>query len=261
MTYRELSASPGVQQDYSAFLDELKAELSAGRKDPNDLVRDTLFQLYFGPVGVRPGSPDKVGSLSMAARTTLHSLDPRNVTTEPEYYTDIDINKYLERKPFIWLWQMFDRSPIGQNALFALPFRRLLAPLIFKKVGRNFKCWHLVEWSFGYNLSFGDDVVVHRHVLLDDRGGIDIGDRVSISDYANIYSHSHDIDDISKVYTRLTSIDAGSRITFHATVLSGIKIGENAMVGTGAVVTSDVEPYHIVVGIPAKTVKIKNPAQ
>jgi acetyltransferase-like isoleucine patch superfamily enzyme len=31
------------------------------------------------------------------------------------------------------------------------------------------------------------------------------------------------------------------------------------MVGTSAVVTRDVEPYHIVVGIPAKTVKVKDP--
>ena len=54
--------------------------------------------------------------------------------------------------------------------------RRVLAPLIFRSVGKNFKCWQFVEWSFGYNLSFGDNVVVHRNVLLDDRGGIDIGD-------------------------------------------------------------------------------------
>ena len=30
--------------------------------------------------------------------------------------------------------------------------------------------------SFGYNLHVGDGVVIHRHVLLDDRGGIEIGD-------------------------------------------------------------------------------------
>src|SRR3712207_8080375 len=53
------------------------------------------------------------------------------------------------------------------------------------------KCFQFTEFSYGYNLEVGDDVVVHRHVLLDDRGGITLGDRVSISDYANIYSHTH----------------------------------------------------------------------
>jgi hypothetical protein len=54
----------------------------------------------------------------------------------------------------IWLWQMFDRSPLGQNSLLGHRFRRMLAPMIFRSVGENFKCWHFVEWSFGYNLSF-----------------------------------------------------------------------------------------------------------
>ncbi|MDQ3819132.1 MAG: acyltransferase, partial [Acidobacteriota bacterium] len=177
-----------------------------------------------------------------------------------EYYKDIDAAAYGERKPFIWLWQMYDRSPVGQNAYLGHRFRRMLAPLIFRRVGENFKCWHFVEWSYGYNLSFGDNVVVHRYVLLDDRGGIEIGNNVSISDYANIYSHTHDVEDIHNVYNLTTRIGDGARITYHATVLAGTQVGENSMVGTGAVATKDVEPYHIKVGIPAKTVKIKRGA-
>ena len=192
-----------------------------------------------------------------AARAVVHTFDPRNVTTEPEYYTDIDVERYAERKPFIWLWQMFDRSPLGQNSLLGHRFRRMLAPLIFARVGKNFKCWHYVEWSFGYNLSFGDNVVVHRHVLLDDRGGIEIGNNVSISDYANVYSHTHDLYDIHKVYTPVTRIGDGVRLTYHSTVLAGTSIGANALVGTGGIVTRDVEENHVVLGIPAKTAKIK----
>ncbi len=250
MTYRELSAQALAEQDYDAFLTELRKSLTDGKRDPNEVVRDTLFQIHFGIV-----QPD---TQSLAARAAFHSCDPRNVTTEPEYYTDIDAKLYNERKPAIWLWQMFDRSPLGQNALFAHRFRRMLAPLIFRSVGDNFKCWQFVEWSFGYNLSFGNNVVIHRHVLLDDRGGIAIGDNVSISDYVNIYSHTHDIYDIHKVYTPPTRIGNGVRITYHATVLAGTQIGDNAMIGTGALVTRDVEPNHIVLGVPAKTAKVKS---
>jgi acetyltransferase-like isoleucine patch superfamily enzyme len=253
MTYRELSAQALAEQDYDAFLTELKKSLTDGRKDPNDVVRDTLFDIYFGV-----SQPDRE-NLSLAARAALHTFDPRNITTEPEYYSDIDAKLYAERKPMTWLWQMFDRSPLGQNALLAHRFRRLLAPLIFRSVGENFKCWQFVEWSFGYNLTFGNDVVIHRHVLLDDRGGIDIGDEVSISDYVNIYSHNHDINDIHKVDTPRTRIGNCVRITYHATILAGTRIGDHAMIGTSAVVNRDVEPYHIVVGIPAKTVKVKDP--
>lgn len=254
MPYRELSAQPHAQADFDEFLDDLYRDLTQGVRNPNEVVRDTLCQMYLGVLK----SPDAVGKLLPGARALLHSFDPRNVTTEPEYYPDIDVKLYAERKPLIWLWQMFDRSPLGQNALLGLPFRRMLAPLVFRRVGENFKCWHFVEWSYGYNLSFGDNVVIHRHVLLDDRGGIEVGNDVSISDYVNVYSHTHDIDDIAKVYNRATQIGSGTRITYHATVLAGTNIGEHAMIGTGAVVTKDVDPYHIVLGIPAKTVKVKN---
>lgn len=251
MTYRQLSAQALAENDYEGFLTELEKSLTNGSMDPNEVVRDTLFQIYYGATRINPDD------LPLAARATYHTFDPRNVTTEPEYYSDIDAKLYLQRKPMIWLWQMFDRSPLGQNALFGHRFRRMLAPLIFRSVGDNFKCWHYVEWSFGYNLSIGNNVVVHRHVLLDDRGGIEIGNDVSISDYVNVYSHSHDIYDIHKVDTPVTRIGNGVRITYHATILAGIQVGDLAMIGTSAVVTRDVEPNHVVIGIPAKTGKIK----
>jgi acetyltransferase-like isoleucine patch superfamily enzyme len=252
MTYRQLSAQALAEQDYDSFLTELEKSLTGGTTDPNEVVRDTLFQIYYGATRIDPTD------LPLAARATYHTFDPRNITTEPEYYSDINSKLYLQRKPMIWLWQMFDRSPLGQNALFGHRFRQMLAPLIFRKVGTNFKCWHSVEWSFGYNLSIGDNVVVHRQVLLDDRGGIEIGNDVSISDYVNIYSHSHDLYDIHKVSTPATRIGNSVRITYHATVLAGVQVGDRAMIGTSAVVTRDVEPNHVVVGIPAKSVKIKD---
>jgi acetyltransferase-like isoleucine patch superfamily enzyme len=260
MVYRDLAALPQAESDFSEFLSVLQAALTDGRRDPNDVVRETLYQIYYGAEqgkGGDTGNPDLL-TLSVATRAVIHSFDPRNVTTEPEFYSDIDASAYLQRKPFIWLWQMFDRSPLGQNALLGIRFRRMLAPLIFRHVGQNFKCWPFVEWSFGYNLSFGDNVVIHRYVLLDDRGGIEIGNNVSISDYANIYSHTHDVDDIAKVSNRITRIGDGARITYHATVLAGVQIGANALIGTGAVATSDAEPFHVKVGMPARTVKVKS---
>ena len=254
MTYRQLVAEAAAEKDYDGFLSELRQALTDGRIDPNEVVRDTLFHIY------NPGAPSHISdSLSLPARVGLHSFDPRNVTTEPEYYTEIDAKKYAERKPLIWLWQMFDRSPLGQNALLGHRLRRMLAPLIFQRVGENFKCWQFVEWSFGYNLTLGDNVVIHRYVLLDDRGGIDIGSNVSISDYVNIYSHSHDIYDIHRVYTPRTVVGSGVRVTYHATILAGVTVGDNAMIGCGSVVTRDVEPNQIVAGIPAKAVKTKDP--
>jgi acetyltransferase-like isoleucine patch superfamily enzyme len=145
----------------------------------------------------------------------------------------------------------------GQNVWLGIELRRLLAGYIFKRVGKNFKAFHGVEFSFGYNMEVGDDVVIHRNVLLDDRGGIVLGNRVSVSDYANIYSHTHSIVEQRDVTNATTVIDDDVRITYHATVLAGVHVHEQGMVGAMAVATKDVRPYHVYVGIPAKSVRVK----
>jgi len=80
---------------------------------------------------------------------------------------------------------------------------------------------------------------------------------VSISDYANIYSHTHSIVDQKDVTSIETVLEDDVRITYHATVLAGVRVGRNAMVGAMAVATKDVRPFHVNVGIPAKSVRVK----
>ena len=223
----------------------------------NDLARDLLVSLWY------PGVTDfeeRVSDpgVSAAQQLALLSLDPRNVTLEPEYYADVDPVKFARVKPLLWLWYSFDRTPLAaQNVALPIRFRRLLAQRVFRNCGRNFKCFQHVEFSFGYNLDVGDDVVVHRHVLLDDRGGLRLGNRVSISDYANIYSHTHSIVDQKDVTSVNTVLEDDVRITYHATVLAGVRVGRNGMVGAVAVATKDVRAWHVNVGIPAKSVRVK----
>ena len=242
---------------YDDWLGQLGEKLAGPGADWYRITRDTLYQLYY------PGAGDydtliQDPALGDGSRAALLSLDPWNITLEPEYYSDVDHAKFARVKPLLWLWMSFDRSPLGgQNVHVGIRFRRLLAQHIFARVGRNFKCFHHVEFSFGYNMEVGDDVVIHRHVLLDDRGGITLGDRVSISDYANIYSHTHSIVEQKEVTNARTVLEEDVRITYHATVLAGVRVRRNGMVGALAVATKDVRPYHVYVGIPAKSVRVK----
>ena len=59
------------------------------------------------------------------------------------------------------------------------------------------------------------------------------------------------------VNNQKTEIGPKARITYHATVLSGVKVGEHGMVGSIGVASKDVQPFHIVAGVPAKAVKVK----
>jgi acetyltransferase-like isoleucine patch superfamily enzyme len=240
------------------WLTALGAALADGKTDRSDICRDVLTGIYYPEYAANWDTAVNDDKLPATTRLALAGMDPRNITLEPEYYSDCDDQKFQRVKPLLWLWYSFDRSPIGgQNVWLGVELRRLLAPHIFKRVGENFKAFQFVEFSFGYNMDVGDNVVVHRHVLLDDRGGIKLGNGVSISDYANIYSHTHSIVEQKDVTNALTHIDDGVRITYHATVLAGVHVAEQGMVGAMAVATKDVRPYHVYVGIPAKSVRVK----
>jgi acetyltransferase-like isoleucine patch superfamily enzyme len=240
------------------WLDNISASLADAATDRADLCRRTLTSLYYPQYAANWETAVEDTKLDHATRLALAAMDPRNVTLEPEYYGECDDARFQRVKPLLWLWYSFDRSPLGgQNVWLGVELRRILAKYIFKRCGENFKAFQHVEFSFGYNLDVGDNVVIHRHVLLDDRGCIVLGNNVSVSDYANIYSHTHSIVDQREVTNATTVIEDGVRITYHATVLAGVRVHEQGMVGAMAVATKDVRPYHVYVGIPAKSVRVK----
>lgn len=254
---KQLSLPEETRTAYEGWLDDLDRRLDAPGADWNVVVRDTLLHLLHPHLLDWETALASAGR-SPAAKVSLLGLDPRNITLEPEYYADVDAARFARVKPLLWLWYTFDRSPAGgQHVALGVALRRRLAPRIFARCGRNFKCFQHVEFSYGYNMEVGDDVVIHRHVLLDDRGGITLGDRVSVSDYANIYSHTHSIVDQREVTNARTVLEEDTRITYHATVLAGVRVGQNAMVGANAVATKHVRPFHVNVGIPAKSVRVK----
>lgn len=237
---------------YDEWLDWLRESLADPDCDRDELCRTILTDIYYPEL-----AETDAASLSRTGRLALAQMDPRNVTLEPEYYQEIDLERYAPRKPLLWLWEMFDRSSLGENVELGVRFRRILAQHVFGRCGKNFKAFTHVRVSYGYNLDVGDNVVIHRHVLLDDRGGIEIGDGASVSDFANVYSHSHNIVDGRIVYTPKTTIGKGARITYHATVLAGTTVAEDSMVGAGSMLTRSTEPHWVYVGVPARKVKEK----
>ena len=249
--YRNLQPTREAQKDFFQWIELLDSEFA--NKDPehrNDVVRDTLHEIYLG----RPYAHPEGG---LAQRSLVHCFDPRNATLEPEYYGDVDAAKYAERKPLIWFWMMYDRSPVGLNHWLGFRMRAMLARHVFKYCGKNVKIFHGVEISFGYNLTVEDNCTIHKYVLLDDRGELIIHEGSSISDYANVYTHSHDLNDGMIISNHKTEIGPRARVTYHATVLSGVNVGEHGMVGSIGVASKDVAPYHVVAGVPAKTIKVK----
>jgi acetyltransferase-like isoleucine patch superfamily enzyme len=259
--YRNLH--PEAEKSFLAWIDHLDTEFR--NPDPEHrsvIVRDALHQLYLGRPYIPEDENEEYDKASVTSQLTgqalTHCFDPRNITLEPEYYGDVDAQKYTPRKPLIWFWMMFDRSPMGLNHWLGYRMRYMIAGHVLKSLGKNVKLFHGIEISFGYNLTIEDNCVIHKYVLLDDRGELIIHEGSSVSDYANVYSHSHDLNDGMIITNHKTEIGPRARVTYHATVLSGVTVGEHGIVGAMGVASKDVEPYNVVAGIPAKTVKVKS---
>ncbi|MFB6118904.1 acyltransferase [Halosegnis sp.] len=259
MTKRHVSLPAEAEEGLSAFIEEVDARLTAAGPDAAEstceVVQDVLVDLYGDREAYERWQTGK--EVSPAARVRLQGYDPCNATLEAEYYAEKDETRFERSKHLQWLWRQFDATPMADNIAFALRFRQMLANHLFEEAGDNLRIFKGVTFSYGHNITMGDNTVVHDDVHLDDRGRLTIGDRVSISDNAHVYSHDHDVVDQTEVRNYHTIIEDDARITYDSMVTAGVKIGENSLVGARATVTGDVPAHHVVVGQPAKPVRVK----
>lgn len=225
------------------FVGELAERLDAPELNRSDTVRDTLARVMYAQ-----GYEDLAERMPVAA----FALDPRNITFEAEYYIATDQEKFARVKPLLWLWKSLDQTPLGQSVASGLALRRMLAERVFARTGKNLKIFQNVEVSVGYNIEAGDSVTIHRHVLIDDIGGVVLHDGASLSDFVNVYSHTHDVLNSPDVTLKQTVIGKGVRVAYHATVLAGTVLSDDSMMGAFALATRDFEPHVIGLGIPAK---------
>ncbi|QHS18050.1 acyltransferase [Halopenitus persicus] len=254
MTKRHVSLPDDAEAGVQAFIDEVDDRLSSS-EDTCDVVRDVLIDLH----GDREAwDAWQAGEdVSRAERVRLQSYDPCNATLESEYYAEKDEAAFERSKYLQWLWRQFDATPMADNIHFALRFRQMLGHHLFADCGENCRFFKGISFTYGHNIEVGDNVVIHDDVHLDDRGQLTIGDRVSISDGAHIYSHDHDIVDQTSIRNFHTIVEDDARVTYDSMVRAGCRIGENSVVGARAVVQGDVPDHHVVVGMPAKSIRVK----
>jgi acetyltransferase-like isoleucine patch superfamily enzyme len=224
--------SPEAQEIYRRwirFLDEeFLRHCSPERRA--EIVRDQLYQLYLGrPHG---GKLNLTLTSELPGNVVSLSLDPENVTLEAGHFPDVDRDKFAPRKPLLWFWQMFDRSPVGLNHWLGIRFRAMLGRHIFDHMGSGVKIYHGVDLTYGYNLSIADGVTIHQRALLNDRGGITIGEDAIIGSFSRIFSHSHDARDYDKVRLIHTTIGARAHIATHTIVLAGQHVKDDEVVGS-----------------------------
>ena len=145
------------------------------------------------------------------------------------------------------------------------PFIHPLSDVQTRHIGQNTRVWQFCVILEGAQI--GDDCNICAHCLIE--SDVIIGNRVTLKCGVYLWDGLRVEDDVfigpnatftndrlprSKKYPAefsRTIIKKGASIGAGASILPGITIGENAMVGAGAVVTRDVPPGAVVYGNPA----------
>lgn len=137
------------------------------------------------------------------------------------------------------------------------------------QIGNGTRVWHFVHICSGAKVgekcSLGQNVFVGNRVV--------IGNNVKVQNNVSIYDSVTIEDDVfcgpSMVFTNVinprsavsrkeeylpTLVKKGATLGANCTVVCGVTIGENAFIGAGSVVTKDVKPFALMVGVPAKQI-------
>jgi putative colanic acid biosynthesis acetyltransferase WcaF len=170
--------------------------------------------------------------------TSDHSDEPANFTRQLAQFTPGD---YHSGRSLLWRVAWF----ATQNLLFdrwwyPASWRPFLLRCFGAKVGRGCLIRHGVRIHWPWNIELGNDVWIGEFVWLHSLVDIVVEDDVCISQRAAIVTGSHHHDDPRFSYDNgPVRLRSGSWIAARATVLRGVTIGRNSVVGTGAIASTD----------------------
>lgn len=113
--------------------------------------------------------------------------------------------------------------------------------------------------EFANHLEMGVNSFINYDCIMLNNAMVKLGDNVLVGPKVSFYTAMHPIDakqcEQWLVYAKPITVEDNVWIGGSATILGGVTIGKNAIVGAGAVVTKDVEPNTIVVGNPARVLR------
>lgn len=126
---------------------------------------------------------------------------------------------------------------------------------IFPSMGEGSRIMTPLTAVRPHMVNIGKRVIIMNGCLMMSAGGITIEDDAQIAANVQLISNNHDLKERMVITCKPVHICRQVWIGAGATILPGVTIGENSVVGAGSVVTHDVEPNTIVAGNPARVIK------
>jgi acetyltransferase-like isoleucine patch superfamily enzyme len=217
---------------------------------------------------------------ALEARTVPATFGRKEVRNDPGWERDF-ASALREKNSRDELLAQFARFRSGENFL-DITMRRILFRALCKSVGNDIQIAPDVILKHPETMEFGDAVFIGAQSMIQGRydGKCRIGNHVwigpqayfdardlLIEDYvgwgpgAKVLGSQHTGEplDVPIIATSLTIkpvvIGYGADIGTNATILPGVQVGAHAIIGAGAVVTSDIPDYAVAAGVPARVLR------
>jgi acetyltransferase-like isoleucine patch superfamily enzyme len=116
-------------------------------------------------------------------------------------------------------------------------------------------------------VEIGDKTVFGQECTISAYQRVRIGEQCVIADRAMFIDFDHGVTEVDRpirvqgIYKRDTVVGSNVWVGYGACVLRGVRVGDNAVIGTNAVVTRDVPANAVVGGVPAKVLRIRDAPQ
>lgn len=191
---------------------------------------DEYAKMISGMNATSGKSKDLLAQVSRCA-ALIHRIN--NASYYDREISEADILEYHERKPPL-LRQLLGK--MGKNAKIETPFHARM----------------------GCNILIGDSYINHSSTF-HDCAPIIIGDRCLIGPKVTFITEGHGTDVAARRAGMQFAypIEVGNDVWIGAnvTVLAGVKIGDGCTIGAGSVVTKDIEPFSVAVGVPCRVIR------
>ena len=150
------------------------------------------------------------------------------------------------------MFQLFNKTKAG-------PERDSILQQLLGKIGLNSIIEPPFYCSYGQNIYIGDYVYMNWMCTILDNNAVHIGHHVMIGPGVQFYTAAHPLQGKDRIQgweeTKAIAIEDNVWIGGSAILLPGVRIGRNAVVGAGAVVSRNVPENSVVVGNPARVIK------
>ena len=146
---------------------------------------------------------------------------------------------------------------VEHGVLVAHPERIFLDRAVYVGPMTILEGYHLEDGT----LHVGEGCWIGPQCFLHAAGGIRIGPRVGIGPQVCILTSAHQVDAEAErlldapLRRAPVTIEEGADVGARSVLLPGVTVGRGAQVGAGSVVTRDVPPYAVVVGVPARVLR------